>query len=119
MFIFLTVLGLQYCAPAFFSCRGRGYSLAGVHWFHTFSFVACLVGRAEGRKPQQSRNAELEGQAPQLRCRGFTARRHAESSRAKGLTHLLCTGRRILHHWTTREARDKVLKTRIHRRKSY
>ena len=80
------MLGLQYCAPAFISRCGRGYSLAGVHWFHTISFVASLVGQAEGRKLQQSRNTELERQAPQLRCRGFTARRHAESSRTKGLT---------------------------------
>lgn len=41
--------------------------------------------------------------APWLQGRGFAAPRHEESPRARGPTHVRCTGGRILHHWPTRE----------------
>ena len=37
------------------------------------------------------------------RCSAWVALQHVESSWTRDRTHVLCTGRQILNHWTTRE----------------
>ena len=43
-------------------------------------------------------------QAQQLWCVGLVAPQHVGSSRTRDRTRVFCIGRRILNHWTTREA---------------
>ena len=38
-----------------------------------------------------------------LGCTGLVAPKHVESSQTRDGTHVPCTGRQILNHWTTRE----------------
>ena len=52
--------------------------------------------------------AESGGYSPVVQCgsssRGLSSwSRHVESSQMKDWTHVLCFGRQILNHWTTRE----------------
>ena len=88
-FLFPTLGFASLMCAAFPSCRGCGYSLlpfAGFFFF--FTVVASLVA---------------EYRLSSLWLTGLSIPQHMESSRTRGQTSILCTGRQILNHWTTRK----------------
>ena len=85
-FKFLAVLGL---------CPGL--SLVVVHVL--LIVVASLCCRAWA----------LGVQAQELWLTGLAVPRHTVSSRTRDQTHVPCIGKRILNHWTTREAHSSIL----------
>ena len=103
IFCVLAVLGLRCgaqslhcCSQAFSSCIARaspccGFSGCGTQALVHVGFYSC------GSWTQQ------------LRHTGLVALKHAGSSSTRDRTHVPCTGRWILNHWTTREVPQLLL----------
>ena len=72
-----------------------GYSLL---WRTGFSLQWLLLLQSIG-----SRHAGSRVQAQKLRCTGLVTPQHVGSIQTGDQTHVPCTGRWILNHWTTRE----------------
>ena len=87
----MAALGLCCCMLAFSSfCKRELLSRCGVQASHCGGF--------------SSRRAHaLECGLLPLRCMGLVVQQHVEFSQTRGQTHVTCTGRQILNHWTTRE----------------
>ena len=88
----MAVLGLHFCARAFFSCGKRGPLFIAVH--RLLTVAASLV--AEPRL--QMRRLSSCG------SRGLVAPRHVGSSQTRARTRVPCVGWQILNHCATREA---------------
>ena len=88
--LFVAVLGPHCSVWAFSSCHEwELLSSCGAqtfHYLHLLQSVDCRAHRLQ-----------------LLRHSGLVALRHVESSWTKDRTYVLCTGRWILNHWTTRE----------------
>ena len=80
--LFLAVLGL--------CCYKKTFSSLD-NWASHFSDFSYCRAWALGHKLQQ------------LRCIGSVVPQHVESPLARNWTHVPCTGRQILNHWTIRE----------------
>ena len=73
-------------------------SLVGSMGSRCVGFSSC------GTWAQQLWLTGCRAQAQQLWCTGFVALQHVGSSQIRARTHVPCIGRRILNHYTTREA---------------
>ena len=97
LYLFLTVLGLRFCARAFSSCGERGPLFIEVR--KPLTIAASLV--AEHR---------LQTCGEQLWLTGLVALRHVGSSQTRAQTRVPCIGRQILNHCATREAQPRKFK---------
>ena len=79
IYLFLAVLGFHYCVWAFSHCGEQGLLSSCDEQASPFSGFSCC-----------------RAQAQELWCTG--------SSQSKDGTPVPCIGRRILNHWTAREA---------------
>ena len=104
IYLFLAALDLCCCVQGFSSCGERGLVFVAVCRF--LIAVASLVAEhgLQARGLQQLWLAGSRAQAQQLWRTGLVALRHVGSSRTRARTCVLCTGRRILNHCSTREA---------------
>ena len=94
-FFFLALLGLCCCAQAFSSCREQGLlSSCGVQ--------ASLYGGFPWLQITGFRVRGLQF----LGCMRLDALRHVGSSQTRNQTHVSCTGRQILCHWSNREIQE-------------
>ena len=85
------MLGLPCCTRALSSCRELWLlSCYRAQPSRCGSFSCCSSGALE-RGPQY------------LELTDFVAPQHVESPWTRDWTHVLCTGRQILNHWTTKE----------------
>ena len=92
IYLFLAVLGLRCCEQTFSSCSVCGLLSSWGAWVSHCGGFFC--GRAQ----------TLDRRLQQLRCTGLVASRHVEFSQTRDQTHvLICIGRQIFNHWTTRE----------------
>ena len=86
------MLGLRCCEQTFSSCSECGLLSSWGAWVSHCGGFFC--GRAQ----------TLDRRLQQLRCTGLVASRHVEFSQTRDQTHvLICIGRQIFNHWTTRE----------------
>ena len=83
----------------------RGYSSWGVRAPHCSSFSWCGA-QAPGTQAQQLQLPSSRAQAQSLWHKGLIAPKHVGSSQTRDQTRVSFTGRRILYHWTTREAQS-------------
>ena len=97
IYLFLAVLGLCCCAGLSLVAASGGYSSL---WCAGFSLRWLLLLRST-----DSRHV------------GLVAPRHVGSSRTRARTPVPCIGRRILNHWTTREALWESFELSYHVRK--
>ena len=88
--LFLATLGLRCCVWAFSSCGERWEPTLcwGAQASHCRCFSCCEA---------------LVTQVSVVWCKGLVVLHHVESSWTRNRTHVPCTGRQILNHWTTRE----------------
>ena len=93
--LLLAVLGLHCCMKACSRCSEWGLP-------PSCSGFSCPAARALGRTGCRSCGMW----APELWHTGFVAPQHAGSSQTRDRTSVPCTGRWILHHWTTREVQS-------------
>ena len=88
----MAVLGLRFCARAFFQLWQAGATLhRGARASH-YHGLSCCGAQAP------------DAQAQQLWLTGLIAPWHVGSSQTRAQTHVSCIGRQILNHCTTREA---------------
>ena len=92
VYVCMALLGLRFCARAFSSCGKRGPLLIAVRGPLTIAASRC---RAQAP----------DAQAQWLWLTGRVAPRHVGSSQTRARTRVPCTGRQILNHCATREAR--------------
>ena len=95
-YLFMTVLGLHFCARAFSSCGKRGPLFIAV-----CGSLTIAASRCGAQVP--------DTQAQQLWLTGPVAPWHVGSSQTRARTRVPCIGRQILNHCATREARLSVL----------
>ena len=96
----------------FSSCREWRLLFAyGVQASHC-SIFSCLGAWTVGWGGFGSCSSQVLEHSFSSWCTGFVAPQHVGSSRIRDRTGISCTGRRILYHWATREARITIsLKT--------
>ena len=98
-FKFLAVLGFCCCAQAFFSCGEWGLlSSRDVQASHCGHFFCCRAWALECGLSSCGTLVSV-----------VITSQHVESSRIKDGTCVLCIGRQILNHWTTREVLSDIL----------
>ena len=92
IYLFLAVLGLRFCARAFFGCGEWGPLFIAVRG--PLTIAASLIAGAQAP----------DAQAQQLWRTGPVAPRHVGSSQTRARTRVPCIGRQILNNCATREA---------------
>ena len=92
LFLFLAVLGLRFCARAFFSCGKRGPLFIAVRWPLTVAASLVAEHRLQTRRLSN------------LWLTGLVTPWHVGSSQTRPRTHVPCSSRQILNHCATREA---------------
>ena len=98
-FKFLAVLGFCCCAQAFFSCGEWGLlSSRDVQASHCGHFFCCRAWALECGLSSCGTLVSV-----------VITSQHVESSQIKDGTCVLCIGRQILNHWTTREVLSDIL----------
>ena len=93
-YLFLTVLGLRFCARAFSSCGKRGPLFIAMRGPLTIAASPVAEHRLQTRRLQQ------------LWLTGPVAPQHVGSSQTRARTHVPCIVRQILNHCATRGAPD-------------
>ena len=93
IYLFMAVLGLRFCARALSSCGKWGPLFIAVRGASHYCGLSCCGTQAP------------DAQAQQLWLTGLVAPRHVGSSQTRARTRVPCTGRQILNHCATREAR--------------
>ena len=88
--LFLAALSLCCCAWASSSCSKQGWSPAGARGL----LLAVAPPVVECRLSS---------------CKNLVAPQQVESSWPRDRTHVPCTGRQILNHWTTREVQGNLV----------
>ena len=101
----LAALGLHCCERGLSSCRDWGLlSSWGARTSRCRAWAPGPAGSSSrGSGEQQLWPTGSRARAQSSRLLGLVAPRHVESSRIKNGTHVPCTGKQILTHWTTRE----------------
>ena len=92
IYLFLAALGIGFCSQDFTSCSDGDYSLIVVHRLLIEVVSLFVENRLQGARAQQ------------LWHIGFVAMWHVESSWTRDQTCVPCIAKKILNHWTTREA---------------
>ena len=117
LFIVLAMVNLHCCTWAFLSCCEQGLLCYCDQASHSSGFSCCrartLRRAGFSRCRLWTQKFQLAGSRVQasygvmelyLWSTGLVAPKHVESSRTRDWTGVSCIARKILNHWTTREA---------------
>ena len=117
LFFIFGCIGSVLLCMGFLQLRRAGATLHCTAWTSRCSGFSCCGARALGTRASVVVARELQqlwltgsrAQAQQLWCTGLVAPWHVGSSQTRAQTHVLCIGRRILNHCTTREVPIQVV----------